>query len=218
MQYRAYGNVVRTIANEIEAPLRFQGQYFDAESGLHYNRHRYYQPETGRFLTPDPIRLAGGLNNYQYVPNPVNWVDPLGLAQCPGDCPGGATTASTQNKEISPAEQAQSWQGTGNYPGVDNYKNINLRKGTVVYGGVPGQSEYYTTASALERSGYNAEKLFSGLQVAPHPDYGYRPGVTAYEVMEDTPAAFGITRANPLLGEGGLPQLYVPDFQPTFRS
>ena len=79
MQYRAYGNVVRTIANEIEAPLRFQGQYFDAESGLHYNRHRYYQPETGRFLTPDPIRLAGGLNNYQYVPNPVNWVDPLGL-------------------------------------------------------------------------------------------------------------------------------------------
>ena len=80
VQYRAYGNVVRTIANEIEAPLRFQGQYFDAESGLHYNRHRYYQPETGRFLTPDPIRLAGGLNNYQYVPNPVNWVDPLGLA------------------------------------------------------------------------------------------------------------------------------------------
>ena len=72
--------MVRTLANDIETPLRFQGQYFDAESGLHYNRHRYYQPETGRFLTPDPIRLAGGLNNYQYVPNPVNWVDPLGLA------------------------------------------------------------------------------------------------------------------------------------------
>ena len=87
MQYRAYGNVVRTIANEIEAPLRFQGQYFDAESGLHYNRHRYYQPETGRFLTPDPIKLAGGLNNYQYVPNPLNWVDPLGLASIPGNCP-----------------------------------------------------------------------------------------------------------------------------------
>jgi RHS repeat-associated protein len=69
---RAYGNVVRTLANEIETPLRFQGQYFDAESGLHYNRHRYYQPTTGRFLTPDPIKLAGGLNNYQYVPNPLN--------------------------------------------------------------------------------------------------------------------------------------------------
>nr|WP_261170040.1 RHS repeat-associated core domain-containing protein [Serratia fonticola] len=43
-------------------PLRFQGQYFDAESGLHYNRYRYYSPETARFITPDPIGLAGGLN------------------------------------------------------------------------------------------------------------------------------------------------------------
>ncbi|MEE4134367.1 RHS repeat-associated core domain-containing protein, partial [Pseudomonas viridiflava] len=64
-------------------PLRFQGQYFDAETGLHYNRHRYYNPGTGRFLTPDPIKLAGGLNNYQYVPNPTGWVDPLGLNGCP---------------------------------------------------------------------------------------------------------------------------------------
>ncbi|WP_262381666.1 RHS repeat-associated core domain-containing protein, partial [Pseudomonas koreensis] len=65
--------------SEIDNPLRFQGQYFDAETGLHYNRHRYYNPGTGRFLTPDPIKLAGGLNNYQYVPSPTGWVDPLGL-------------------------------------------------------------------------------------------------------------------------------------------
>ncbi|PAU63975.1 hypothetical protein BZL41_11065, partial [Pseudomonas sp. PIC25] len=55
------------------------GQYFDAETGLHYNRHRYYNPNTGCFLTPDPIKLSGGLNNYQYVNNPTGWVDPLGL-------------------------------------------------------------------------------------------------------------------------------------------
>ncbi|WP_228125733.1 RHS repeat-associated core domain-containing protein, partial [Photobacterium damselae] len=48
-------------------------------------RHRYYSPKTGRFTTVDPIGLAGGLNNYQYVPNPVNWVDPLGLSACPTD-------------------------------------------------------------------------------------------------------------------------------------
>ncbi|PAU64643.1 hypothetical protein BZL41_09380, partial [Pseudomonas sp. PIC25] len=65
-----------------------QGQYFDAETGLHYNRHRYYNPNTGCFLTPDPIKLAGGLNNYQYVNNPTGWVDPLGLAGVKGDCPG----------------------------------------------------------------------------------------------------------------------------------
>ncbi|WP_394203301.1 RHS repeat-associated core domain-containing protein [Shewanella waksmanii] len=60
-------------------PLRFQGQYFDQESGLHYNRYRYYCPKQQRFLNQDPIGLAGGLNHYQYAPNPINWVDPFGL-------------------------------------------------------------------------------------------------------------------------------------------
>ncbi|MGF6330044.1 RHS repeat-associated protein [Pseudomonas sp. BS3782 TE3695] len=83
-KYRAYGNLAALDVAEIDNPLRFQGQYFDAETGLHYNRHRYYNPGTGRFLTPDPIKLAGGLNNYQYVPNPTGWVDPLGLNGCPG--------------------------------------------------------------------------------------------------------------------------------------
>jgi RHS repeat-associated protein len=69
---------------KIDNPLRFQGQYFDQESGLHYNRHRYYNPDIGRYLTPDPVKLAGGINGYQYVPNPTGWVDPLGLsANCP---------------------------------------------------------------------------------------------------------------------------------------
>ena len=79
-KYRAYGNLAALDASEIDNPLGFQGQYFDAETGLHYNRHCYYNPGTGRFLTPDPIKLAGGLNSYQYVPNPTGWVDPLGLA------------------------------------------------------------------------------------------------------------------------------------------
>lgn len=59
-KYRAYGNLAALDVSEIDNPLRFQGQYFDAETGLHYNRHRYYNPSSGRFLTPDPIKLAGG--------------------------------------------------------------------------------------------------------------------------------------------------------------
>jgi len=60
--------------------LRFQGQYLDRETGLHYNTFRYYDPDAGRFTTPDPIGLAGGLNLYQYAPNPIGWVDPWGWA------------------------------------------------------------------------------------------------------------------------------------------
>jgi len=66
---------------EIENNLRFQGQYFDEETGLHYNRHRYYNPGTGQFISQDPIGLLGGVNNYQYAPNPVGWIDPFGLCK-----------------------------------------------------------------------------------------------------------------------------------------
>jgi len=60
--------------------LRFPGQYYDAETGLHYNYHRDYDPATGRYLQPDPIGLLGGLNQYSYVRNnPVNFIDPSGL-------------------------------------------------------------------------------------------------------------------------------------------
>ena len=59
--------------------LRMQGQYLDRETGLHYNLFRYYDPDCGRFTQQDPIGLAGGLNLYQYAPNALGWVDPLGL-------------------------------------------------------------------------------------------------------------------------------------------
>ncbi|MDZ7531716.1 RHS repeat-associated core domain-containing protein, partial [Citrobacter farmeri] len=62
-----------------EQPLRLPGQYYDEETGLHYNLFRYYAPECGRFVSQDPIGLAGGLNLYAYGPNPLRWIDPLGL-------------------------------------------------------------------------------------------------------------------------------------------
>lgn len=89
--YKAWGEAREVIARASKAaglvprnPLRFQGQWVDDETGLHYNRNRYYDPGTGRFVSKDPIGLRGGFNVYAYASNPVEWTDPLGLAPC--DC------------------------------------------------------------------------------------------------------------------------------------
>ncbi|QKZ02404.1 RHS repeat-associated core domain-containing protein [Pseudomonas eucalypticola] len=76
--YKAWGSIETLAVAEVEQNLRFQGQYFDGETGLHYNTFRYYDPEVGRFITQDPIGLVGGTNVYHYVLNPSGWVDPLG--------------------------------------------------------------------------------------------------------------------------------------------
>ncbi len=76
------------VANDDRPPascaIRFQGQWEDEESGLHYNRFRYYDPEATQYLSPDPIGLAGGVRPQGYVADPNGWVDPLGLAGCKG--------------------------------------------------------------------------------------------------------------------------------------
>ena len=77
--YDALGRVESLPANETSQPLRLQGQYRDEETGLCYNRHRYFDPEICSFITQDPIGLAGGENLYAYAPNVWGWVDPLGL-------------------------------------------------------------------------------------------------------------------------------------------
>ncbi len=61
--------------------LLYAGQWQDTESGLCYNRFRYYEPETGMYLVSDPLGLLGGEQTYRYVPNPLGYIDPLGLAK-----------------------------------------------------------------------------------------------------------------------------------------
>ena len=75
--------------------IRFQGQYFDQETGLHYNRYRYYSPCVGRWVS----KVSDGYNTYACALNPIQWIDPLGLNRMPSWMP---TKQAYQRQHIIP--------------------------------------------------------------------------------------------------------------------
>ena len=84
-EYTAWGRLKKDerVYKDAHQPFRLQNQYFDEETGLHYNLMRYYEPEAGRFVNQDPIGLLGGENLYQFAPNAQEWLDVWGL--CPAN-------------------------------------------------------------------------------------------------------------------------------------
>jgi RHS repeat-associated protein len=100
------------------SPLRFPGQYFDPETGLHYNYFRHYDPENGRYFTTDPLGLAPDLNPNTYVENPTSAIDPLGLA--PTGCPDEEHLFRGTTREFNASSGAQSagFTPTSTDPGV----------------------------------------------------------------------------------------------------
>jgi len=101
--YQPFGKA-QILIETITCNIRFKGQYSDAETGLHYNVKRYYNPLTGMYLTPDPIGLEGGINLYPYVKNnPINYIDPTGEFIFVGTAiaVGGAYTATMALADIT---------------------------------------------------------------------------------------------------------------------
>lgn len=136
------GKAHTSLRNTIDNPLRLQGQYLDNESGLHYNRYRYYDPDVGAFVSQDPIGLAGGLNPYQYAPDTWSWADPLGLS-----CEKVAK--STDIKVLGRLEDtkvARDWEGHD----VLNIPDWTIKKNDEwVEQGIKNKQEFYT-ASPIE--------------------------------------------------------------------
>jgi len=94
--------------NYYDSDFGFPGQYYDSETGLHYNYHRYYDPRTGRYLTPDPIGQLGGINLYVYALNdPTAIFDPFGLFCCKSDGTVETNDACCQNASAN--EKAGAW-------------------------------------------------------------------------------------------------------------
>lgn len=92
--YKPFGDANINTNSTITNNFRLPGQYYDQETGFHYNYHRYYEPSIGRYLRPDPIGLDGGVNLYVYVENnPLGSIDPLGL--CDAYCEGGEWEGSS---------------------------------------------------------------------------------------------------------------------------
>tara|TARA_R110001599_G_scaffold344817_1_gene568729 strand:- start:2206 stop:3558 length:1353 start_codon:yes stop_codon:yes gene_type:complete len=114
----------RAVRN-LTQPIRFQGQWHDEESGFYYNRHRYYDPQQGRYISQDPIGLNGGTNLYGYVTNPISMADPLGLFGAnmhhldPLSIPAGQAygrSMSPQNQQTGVGEEHIFWRALKDVP------------------------------------------------------------------------------------------------------
>ncbi len=111
---------------EVYCELRYQGQLYDAETGLYYNRHRYYDAESGQYLSPDPIGLNGGINLYSYVSNPLSWIDPLGLCKVNS----GADVTPDIIRDSLKGDTMQTLQGSVSLPAIQRYVD-RLLKGDI---------------------------------------------------------------------------------------
>jgi len=144
-------------------PLRYAGQYADSETGLHYNLFRYYDPQVGRFTVQDPTGLAGGLNLYQYAPNPLGWIDPWGLSK--DTCVGTPRDAQKKVergqgprdiKRIDEPEQSvpvSQWHAHQTKP--EKGKNPALNQDGSIHDGTPTFSK--KTLKWLRSYGWNIE-------------------------------------------------------------
>ena len=148
-QYKAWGEAKQVISEAgrkagFRNPIRFQGQYFDDETGLHYNRYRYYDPVSGRFVSTDPIKLEGGFNTHLYASNPIEWTDPLGLSPKKNNVQTPSTPACRNRRQalnsakdlagIPRSQQAAGQWQVGNDPRRRGSKNYVYSENPAEFG------------------------------------------------------------------------------------
>nr|WP_308408417.1 RHS repeat-associated core domain-containing protein [Streptomyces murinus] len=148
-------------SDSADCPLRFPGQYADPETGLHYNLHRYYDPETARYISPDPLGLEPSSNPYAYVVNALGWTDPLGLApQCGIDLSNATPHSGRFPDEAKPNEILVRRKHDGTVTAYAVYddqglpiKRVDVDPNSKPHGGVPAPHTLETTRNVNPKTG-----------------------------------------------------------------
>ncbi|KQV15999.1 DUF6531 domain-containing protein [Kitasatospora sp. Root107] len=137
-------------------PLGRPGQYYDSESGLEYNYFRYYDPSTGRYLNSDPIGLDGGPNPHSYVPNPLFWSDPLGLAARRQPVGWGGSHYSLRPSNWTDGSDTNAYE-RNHMPARDSYLGVGTSQ--LGYGAGPAIRMDYDDHRAFISTGSGAESI-----------------------------------------------------------
>ncbi len=159
--YRSWGSVEQLAVSEVDQNLRFQGQYFDDETGLHYNTFRFYDAEMGRFTAQDPVGLVGGINLYQYAPEPNGWVDPLGL-----------TCGKLNDKIISEANQVAAPGG-----------NITAQQAAILKGNLPVVQRRSVFQNQVDRKEFVRDQDYLMKQWETHTGRTWPEGATPHHII-----------------------------------
>ena len=187
-QIEPFGHAHIDPKSTIDMPLRFPGHYCDAETGLHYNRFRYYSPELGRYLQSDPAGFAGGVNLYAYSTNPLKDVDLLGLSNTNTLCStsGGTNKPPPQDgfdEQPTQIIRPERW---------DNELMVD-----------PNQ---YQKINGMIFHGWNGHPNFTVFGYLDLPPGGHKIHIT----IDPSHAAFGVRKILPGLAELGVPHKVVP--------
>ncbi|PIT59252.1 hypothetical protein BHC57_09275 [Snodgrassella alvi] len=197
--FQLWGKRIHEIEHEpIEQNLRYQGQYLDRETGLHYNTFRYYDPDVGRFTQPDPIGLAGGFNLYQYAPNGLTWIDPIGW-----NC---VATNSKLNKKIKEVR-------AGNDVTVGSFKEADQ----VLYGAfantrkVTGAGNKSAAKTSRQKKEFKLRPSEKGNTAVYHKDYQFnKDGILiGHEGLPDGHPHKTVPHINVLTPDGKKITIYI---------